>query len=222
MDAQGIQERIYAGYVKAARFLGLDYRIYRPVDAEAPLGNLIATIKASFTTGFKYEKPNGYGTPTWTAMLDGSLTKAGDYCVRNGVTTYFIAAQQPLLPILAVECNRRVRLIRMPTESGVGATRYSGQCTAESVDMLGKAGLNGEFGTGWPASILLKGRSESTGTGLPATTKNVGWQILLPVSVPITIQSSDILIDDLGRRYAIHGAELTDLGWRLQAVEEHA
>jgi hypothetical protein len=69
--------------------------------------------------------------------------------------------------------------------------------------------------------VLLKGRMENTGSDLPGATKNVGWQILLPASIPIIINASDMLVDDLGRRYAVQGAEQTDMGWRLTTVEEH-
>jgi hypothetical protein len=35
-------------------------------------------------------------------------------------------------------------------------------------------------------------------------------------------ESTDILTDDLGRRFEVTGAELTALGWRLSANELHA
>ena len=46
--------------------------------------------------------------------------------------------------------------------------------------------------------------------------------MMLPPSVPITIQAGDIVIDDLGRRYAIEGAELTDMGYRITTNEVHS
>lgn len=222
MDAATIQGKIYAGYAKVALRLGLAYQQYRPSLAANPLSTARASLYASFNAeDFKYGKPNKYGDPLWYGVFDGSTTLPGDYLVGPG-GTFFIAAQQLNLPILMVECNRQVRLLRVSAPSGVGAVGYSGQCATDSTDALGAGGANGSFGTGWPASILQGGRAEATGTGLPTTNKNAAWKILLPVSVPITMNASDILLDDLGRRYVVQGAELTDLGWRMQAVEEHA
>lgn len=222
MNAAQIQSRIYAGYGKAALTLGTVYSQYRPAGAANPLATVRGTLYASFNAeDFGYKRPNKYGQPTWYGVFDGSVTQPGDYLIgQEG--TFFIAAQQLHLPILMVECNRQVRLIRQAAPANVGAVGYSGECASDDVDVLGQRAVDGSFGTGWPASIILKGRSEQSGTDLPSTTKNVGWQILLPPSVPITIAAGDILLDDLGRRYAVHGAEQMDLGWRIQAVEEHA
>lgn len=212
MNAAQIQARIYAGYGKAALSLGTLYNQHRPSGAANPLATIRGTLHASFNAeDFGYKKPNKYGQPTWYGVFDGNVTQPGDYLV-GAAGTFFIAAQQSHLPILLVECNRVVRVLRAPEVESVGAVSYSGACAADAVEVL----------TGWPASILLKGRAEPTGTGLPAATKNIGWQILLPPSIPITINASDILVDDLGRRYAVQGAEQTDLGWRIQSVEEHA
>jgi hypothetical protein len=48
-----------------------------------------------------------------------------------------------------------------------------------------------------------------------------GWDITIPVSVPAVINAGDTITDDLGRNYSVRGAELTDLGWRISAVEIH-
>jgi hypothetical protein len=75
--------------------------------------------------------------------------------------------------------------------------------------------------SGWPASIRLGGKGDKD-NGLPSDVKGAGYEILLPASVPITISESDILQDDIGRNYAIAAAELSDMGWRILATEEHA
>ncbi|XLV72565.1 hypothetical protein ACKZDW_07910 [Ralstonia syzygii subsp. celebesensis] len=43
----------------------------------------------------------------------------------------------------------------------------------------------------------------------------------MPPSVPVVVRSGDILTDDLGKRYAVEGAEQSDIGWRINAQEVH-
>ncbi|MFC6519746.1 hypothetical protein ACFQAT_08120 [Undibacterium arcticum] len=149
-----------------------------------------------------------------SALINDATTQAGDYLV-NANGTYFIAGKQFLLPVIVVECNRQVKITREQAVTSVGAVGYSGNQPSQEIDVLGASGNL------WPASILLGGKSQR-GVDLPAGVKNVGWKILLPPSVPITIMAGDIATDDLGRRYAIEGAELTDLGWRINAQEIHS
>lgn len=216
MDGPTIQARVYAGYAKAAKVIGLSFSLYRPLTATAPLGNYVGSLKAALdsTPDYRFKKPNEYGDATWYAMIDDASVQAGDY-IANSSGTYFIAGKQFLLPVIAVECNRAVKITRQQAQTGVGAVGYGGNVPSQEVDVLGAPGAF------WPASILFGGKSQQ-GVGLPAGVKNVGWRILLPPSVPITIKAGDIATDDLGRRYAIDGAELTDLGWRINAQEVHS
>lgn len=215
MDGATIQAKVYAGYGKAAQRVGFDYDLYRPAGADKPLVAPVATIKASFTQALKYTRPNEYGDPTWHVLSDGRQMQVGDYLLRAGAETHFVAAMQKLLPILCVECNRSIKITRQQAQTAVGAIGYGGSVPSQEVDVLGAPGAF------WPASILFGGKRQQ-GVGLPAGVQNVGWLILLPPSVPITIKSSDIVTDDLGRRYAVVGAELTDLGWRLNTHEVHS
>lgn len=216
MDGPTIQARVYAGYAKAAKVIGLTFNLYRPLTANAPLGNLVGTLKAAMdsTPDYKFKKPNEYGDATWYALIDDATTQAGDYLV-NANGTYFIAGKQFLLPVIVVECNRAAKITRQQAQTAVGAVGYGGNVPSQEVDVLGAAGAF------WPASILFGGKSQQ-GVGLPAGVKNIGWRILLPPSVPITVKAGDIVTDDLGRRYAVDGAELTDLGWRINAQEVHS
>lgn len=220
MDAATLQSRIYAGYGKAALRIGQLYSQYRPSGFANPLATQRGTLYASFNSeDMKYSRPNKYGKATWYGVFDGSLTQAGDYLVGPG-GTFFIAAQQQALPILVVGCNRTVRIGRTPTDATPGLQAYSGVVESDQVDVLGTSDALGGIATGWPASILIGGRSDKDGK-LPSSVKSAGMIILLPPSVPIAIIESDIIHDDLGRRYAVYTAELTDLGWRIQANEEH-
>lgn len=219
MDAATLQSRIYTGYSKAALRIGLDTDLYRPGTASHPISgiNKLRTFPASFNAeDMKYGKPNKYGHPIWYGIFDGALTQSGDYLVRvSDGQTYYIGGQQQLLPIICIECNRSIRITRENSSSAVGALPYSGNQPANETDVLGAPNAM------WPASILFGGRIQQS-MNLPASVREAGWQILLPPSVPITIMAGDIATDDLGRRYAIEGAESTDLGWRINAQEAHS
>lgn len=223
MDGPTIQARVYAGYAKAALRIGLPYDQYRPVNVAAPLGNKVATILAAFdsTPNYEFKKPNLYGDPTWYALINDATVATGDYLLGNdGV--FFIAGKQFLLPVQAVECNRSVVLIRAASgATPTGTQGYGGNCVAEGSAVLGTLNLDGTVATGWPCSILFGGR-QGRPTELPMAVGNAGWQILLPASMPLVINASDVFIDDLGRRYVVDGAEHSDLGWRINSKEAHA
>lgn len=221
MDGATIQQRVYAGYAKAAKVIGIAYDQYRPVSASQPLSNKVATVRMAVDSGKKYSftSPNEYGDPTWLALIDDATVQTGDYLVGNNgglnTNTYFIAGKQFLLPVLAIECNRSIRITRQQPVTAVGAVGYGGMVSTNEVDVLGAAGSL------WPASILIGGRKQAAAS-LPAGVQNAGWKVLLPPSVPIAIMYGDIVTDDLARRYAIDAAELTDLGWRINCNEIHS
>lgn len=222
MNASLMQQKLYAAYAKSAQFIGMPYTLYRPSSSLTPIaaGNVVTTLSAGFNAeDMAFEKPEKYGAALWYCLVDGTQTRVGDYLAGTG-GTFFIAAMQSLLPILAVKCNRSVRISRMPPQNGAGYAGYSGVVESAETDVLGTSN-QGSFVSGWPASILLGGKTDRE-TGLPSDVKQSGYVILLPATVPIVIVESDILQDDMGRNYAIDAAELTDLGWRILANEEHA
>ncbi len=212
MDGATLQARIYSGYAKAALRIGTTFSLYRPTTATNPIATptLLGALLASFNAmDMKYGKPNPYGKPMWYCLADGSQLQEGDYLVSADMT-YFIAAMQPLLPILAVDCNRVVTAFRPQQQTGVGAVGYGGN-TAQNETVLA---------SGFPASILQGTKGERGDTKLPGDVRNPWWTILLP-NIPggVVMRTDDVLTDDLGRRYTISSAEQTDLGWRLTALE---
>jgi hypothetical protein len=222
MNGALLQQKIYAGYARAAQRIGQAYTLYRPSGAGNPIvpGNIVTTLPASFNAeDMAYRKPEDYDKALWYCLVDGTQVQAGDYLVYQQ-NTYFIAAMQLALPILAVQCNRRVRIGRMPVENGAGLAGYSGVVQSEEADVLGTSSA-GQFVSGWPASILQSG-SAGNDTTLPSGVKASSAAILLPPSVPIAILESDVLQDDLGRNFAVYAAEQSALGWRIQASEEHS
>jgi hypothetical protein len=211
MDAATLQAKIYAGRGKAARVLGLPCQVFRPAATANPFTNQVAGINVAFNAAdAKYLKPNLYGKPVWFADMDGRVTQPGDYLVRSDGSYWFVAAQQQLLPIVVVSCNRIVSVFRPQQQMGVGAQGYGGDTIALETPLI----------TGFPASILIGSKVEKSLVNLPGDVRNPAWSILLPVLPSgVYIRNEDIITDDQSRRYVISSAELTDLGWRVNAPQ---
>jgi hypothetical protein len=214
MDATKLQAKINGGYAKAAQRLGLSCGQYRPTSALtaaiAP-GNRLRAILASFNAeDMKYSKPNKYGKATWYCLADGSLLKVGDYLVQPDGSAYFIAGMQLHLPIFVVGCNRTVDILRPQQASGVGAVGYGGNIAATETPLV----------TQFAASILQGTKGEKSPVDLPGDVRIPWWAVLLPV-LPggVSLRTGDIINDDMARRYIISSAELTDLGWRITAMQ---
>lgn len=210
MDATILQNRIYAGYGKAALRVGQDYSVYRPqsalLDAISPV-NLIETIKASFNAqDMAYTKPNKFGQSLWYGIFDGRLVQVGDYLVGAG-GTYFVAGMQETLPILVVQANCIVSIAFSTLGTGTGGIGYDGVNGASMTRVL----------TNRPASILQGGGGQRV--DLPSDVKNPQWNIIIPHIAGLYIDTGYVMTDDLGRDYAVQSAELTDLGWRINASE---
>jgi hypothetical protein len=123
------------------------------------------------------------------------------------------------MPAQAMRCNHTIALLRAPVSAGVGVQGYGGACAADSTAVLGVV-TNGAVVDGWPASILIGGR-QAAGTNLPMAVQNGGFEVMLPKTVPIAIRASDILLDNLGRRFIADTCELSELGWRMTVKEVH-
>ncbi|MEI9983516.1 MAG: hypothetical protein WDN69_10090 [Aliidongia sp.] len=115
-----LQQKLYRGYARAAERTGLSYRLYRATSALGPMtGAPLATLPAAFSPqDYAFDHPQGYGKAVWQALFDGCQAAVGDILV--GPKTYFVAALQALLPILAVEAPHVVDLRRPFRETGVG------------------------------------------------------------------------------------------------------
>lgn len=212
MDAATLQSRIYSGYAKAALRIGYTADLFRPSSASNPTDfvNKLRTMPASFNAeDMSYGKPNKYGKPTYYGLFDGSLTKVGDYLISSEDGTFFIAAQQPQLPILMIACNRKISILRPQQQAGVGALGYGGTTAANETVLM----------TAWPASVLQGTKGEKGDAILPGDVRSPWWAILLPHWPGVTLRSGDIITDDIQRRYVISSAELSDLGWLITAQQ---
>jgi hypothetical protein len=214
MDGTLLQQKIYFGYAQAAARIGLICNQYRPTSALSAAiasGTLVQTLAASFNAkDFGYMKAQEYGKAVWYCIADGRQIAPSDYFQRPDGDIFFIADMQPLLPIVAIECNRTVSLFRPQQQSGVGGLGYGGDTVALQTPLV----------TQFPASVLMATKSDRSLVNLPGDVRNPAWTVLLP-ALPgaVEMRSEDVITDDQERRYVISGAELTELGWRISAVQ---
>ncbi|MGF6154029.1 hypothetical protein [Pseudomonas fluorescens] len=209
MDGTKLQAKIYKGYGQAAQRIGFPYQQFRATSANNPLlTTALQTLPASFTTNFSYSAPNKYGQATWLGLFDGRTFLPGDYLVGEG-GTFFIAAMQSTLPIYCVQTNRVISVLRVAMDAGPGLIGYAGDTAATEVPLM----------QGWPASVLQGTKGEQNPTQLPGDVRTPWWLVLMPAYPGITFRTSDVIRDELGRKYVISSAELTDMGWRMTAMQ---
>lgn len=137
-------------------------------------------------------------------IFDAAYTRPGDYLVQEGAV-WFIASQEPLLPVLCVRCNRVVSFSRPVTSSTTGIAEYGGVASTSMTSLL----------QSWPASVLGASGSGEPQADLPSDNTVPYWTVLLAAFPGVTLLPADLMSDDLGRNATVAAAELTELGWRL-------
>ena len=210
MDPVRLEDTVARALGRAALVAGAAFDLYRPVAALDPLAPCHRILRLKALLAPDNGNPRqavGYGHPTWQAMLDAAYTRPGDYLVgRSG--TWFIAAQQRLLPVLAVKTTRQATFSRAAAPLVAGLNRYGGLTAASATPLTGA----------WPVSMLAAG-SGGQDAGLPADTPPGTWTILLPAIPGVILRNGDLFADDLARTATVASAELTDLGWRLVVTQ---
>jgi hypothetical protein len=211
MNPANLQDRVSKALGAAARALGGWADAYRPDDPADPLAptNRYLRLPAAFTApDGRFGRPNPYGSALWHGIFDSAYTKPGDYIVQND-DTWFIAAQQHLLPVLCVKAARIVSFVRPAAPSAAGVNTYGGVTIANTTPLL----------THWPASVLGAAGGAQPDADLPSDANVPYWTVLLPAYPGITLLNADLMTDDLGRTGVVAAAELTDLGWRLSVKQ---
>lgn len=224
MTPEGIQQKIFFGYAKAAQKLGATFNLYRATSAINPLQdeNLIGQIQASTNVSWSYMKANRYGNALFQICIDAQSSTKPDSCqvgdflipttgaegVISDNTVYFIASLQFLLPPQAVSCNRTVSIVRPTQGTGAGYVGYAGRTQATDEIIV----------SGMPMSVIAKGK-EASPVKLPTDKKDGGWTCLIPNVGGIILREGDIIKDEFDQQYVISSNELTDLGWRLTAEQ---
>ncbi len=207
MEGAVIQDRISRGLGTAARHIGVTTDAFRPKDPWNPLAktNRFLRLKAAFSApDGRFGRPSGYGSSLWFGVFDSAYTRPGDYLVQDA-GTWFIAAQQHLLPPLCVQSNRIVSFSRPQSPRAIGVNTYGGVFRPTAQPLL----------TGWPASVLTGSSGARPTADLPSDAESAQWTVLVPVAAGVTLRSADLMSDDLGRLGVVTAAELTDLGWRV-------
>lgn len=202
-----VQDRIRWGMNVAARSAGARADAYRPSSANDPLSpcNRFLRLHALFSgMRGRFERPVPYGEALCHGIFDAAYTKVGDYLVQNDAA-WFIASQEPLLPVLCVRANRVVSFWRAAGAAVTGVNTYGGITAAEKRPLL----------LHWPASVLGDAGAGQPAAALPGDSTVPYWTVLLPAFPGIVLLPADLMRDDLGRAAVIAAAELSDLGWRI-------
>jgi hypothetical protein len=207
-----VQKHVNRGLGKAATKLGENYSWYRAASAAYPIasGNLLGTIEAQFASdpGFMFKKPSQYSKASWYGMFDPTNVLSGDYFVGT-LGTFFVTDVERIAPPQCIYCNRVITVNRPQQQTTTGLNGYGGDVLAGETAIM----------TQWPASILMTRRGTGGETKLPGDTRNPWNLVLLPHFSGVDILSRDLIADDLGNRYVVSVAELTLLGWRIEAQQ---
>jgi len=213
MDGARLQSIVHRGYGIAAKNIGLPTSHHRPSSATEPVSpsTLIGTIKASFPPygkDFQYGMPPKHGDPLRNGLFDATSVRVGDYLVSSE-GTHFVAAIDHVQPPLCVRCDRALTFVRPQGAEAIGLGSYGGNTDATEDPYM----------VGWPASLNLGGGGKGGKAGdLPADGAGSMWEILVPAWGGLEIRTSDMIEDDLGRRYTIGGSERSAFGWRIRAA----
>lgn len=203
MDGTRLQGLLARGQGRAAARIGTAYAAYRPADPMAPMaadalyGQLFAAFNARDP---KFQRAGTNGQDVWWGVFDTTSTLPGDY-LAGAAGTFFIAAQQALLPPVCVLTNRIVSLSRPDAAAQLGVNGYGGVRQGAQLSLL----------TGWPASV---GDASKAAPGLPGEQRLAAWTARLP-TLPVSPRAADMLTDDLGQSYVVVAAGQTDYGWQL-------
>jgi len=206
-----VQDRVQWGWNVAARAVGATTDAYRASGSGTPIDatNRFLRLNAAFIPfDGKVTRPNAYGAALWQGIFDAAYTRVGDYLVQDA-GTWFVAAQESLLPVLCVRVNRTISISRPATPTSAGINAYSGVTSMTNTPLLAD----------WPANVLGVGASGVPSAELPSDSSTPYWTVLLPTYSDIVLLPNDLIQDDLGRNAVIAAAELTDLGWRIAAKQ---
>lgn len=177
-----------------------------PGDYLIPVSDALANDSGFLTQSDQINWDAGYGTPDIFAVPNQGLVNPNSLEDKN---IYFIGDEQFLQPILGVQCNRTIEIIRPTQTVGAGYKGYSEYLPETSITIA----------SGMPASVLSSGSGGSPPTKLPTDEKEPRWIILIPNLGDIFIRVDDIVIDEFNQEYVITDNELTSLGWRIWAEQ---
>jgi hypothetical protein len=196
MNGALLQQRIYAGYAKAAKHTGRPYAHYRAPSPLFPVepGNLLGDINCLFAAEKRFQVPNKYKIPTRYLYADGRELQQRDILV-GPYGTFFVGDMQPNLPMQAVWCNDSIAVERpryVDTALVPEQIAFAVPCFRQLKRIDQK-----------PVSNTFGATNQTTPIG--------EWFLYVPISAGDLRQNDDV-IDATGRRYKISTIDPTEIG----------
>lgn len=209
MNAAELQDRMHRAAGRTAAIAGETCDLFRPTGPMHPLApaNRILRLHAAFLPmGGNFRRPVQHSQSLWEGLFDAAYTRPGDILrrARDGAV-FYIAAQQPMLPVLCVRALRTVKITRPITANVAGLNLYGGAIAATEITRA----------EGWPTTMTLLGSRGTGEAGIASELSGETWQVQLPVSLEIDLRPTDRLIDDQGRIGIIAGSETSEVGTTL-------
>lgn len=194
MDGATLQNRIYAGYARAAAKTGRPYRLYR---ADSPLhpvddGNYLGAVNCLFAADKDFSVPNKFKIPTRYLYADGRQLRPRDILL-GPYGTFFIGDMQPNLPIQAIKCNDLISIDR-PVYAG---TTVVPEPIAFALPLFRQL-----------KKVDIKRPEFAANTAGTAISEYFGF---LPIA-PGTVRQHDIISDQDGRLYELDTIDNTEIG----------
>lgn len=209
MDAATLQQKIYAGYAKAALRIGPTYTVYRPQWPPSPIQqtNIIGTLSASFNINGSYTGQVKANQLYWQIFADGTQFQIGDYFV--GPDTYVVVAMDPILPPIALRCTQSMTFFRPTINDSPGLQPYPNP-------ELGDA-----YAVNVPSVLTVKKETGRPDAQLPtdnALRAFYGAFFYLPDGA---VQTRDQVTDENGDNYQVVSAQKGLFGYEalLELVE---
>ena len=206
MDFAKLSSKVYSGYAKAAKRIGFDSEVYRTASLTSPIdvANKIHTaFKVSVAPDFSFERYNKHQKPDWILMCDGNLVEIGDWIDGGSNGLFYVADKQPMLPMVAMQCNRTVSIVRS------GYSDVSGSMQPEDLPIASSL----------PVFMISRKDKSTSVPGFPAaSTTEIAkpeyyvWANTRDISA---FQKHDVVIDENANRYEVNVVNSTAFGAQL-------
>ncbi len=199
MNGTLLQERIYAGYAKAAAHVGQPYSIYRAATPISPLeaGNLIGEVNCFFAADQKFSSVHKFKEPTRYMWADGRELQQLDILV-GPYGTFFVGDMQPNLPMQAVRCNDSIQVNRPIYQTNPIAVVdgelivFACPCFRQ-LKKVDQKPVNSAYGASTAATPIGE------------------WFVYAPIDWTL-LKQNDLVTDESGRRYTISTVDPTEIG----------
>ena len=196
MDGPTLQQRIYAGYRKAAFHAGYQYEQFRSASPLNPIdpANQVGFVHCMFSAEADFSVPTKYKIPTRYLYADGRELSQRDILVGS-YGTFFVGDTQPELPMQAVRCNDILSIDRPQYEGTVvvPVPIASNMPCFRQLKRIDQKPVPSSYGASTAATPIGE------------------WFVYLPV-VWTDLRQGDIVTDEGSRKYTISTIDPTEIG----------